>query len=998
MEEDFDFDDMLAAEEEHGAYAGWDDEMETAALAAGRSGSSAGNAVAANAAAPAGASNELDDETLLAMADEFLATSTTGGADRAPSAAAAAAAAVVAPAPVPRPPPVAPGRLIAEALALPDASAVDPLDPLELAKLTPDEYASRMAASLARSRVAATRASSSTSAPPVSRAASSRGAAAAAAAASEAERAGVLLDRPGQTEHGDVPIVLDGVGLYFLPKRAPEEGPKGARGGSSSSSASEGAPRASKAVREMLEEINLALADKQAATLERARAIANGTMKFDDDDDDEDGKRQQHGAGPRGHARHAKHEDEEEEEAGAGAGASASSAMDEEGGRAGGPPGGQRRGADASASLWATRYAPRQYIDLLSPDGVNKEVLKWLKQWDDSVFGRPKTDVALGQAPAPAAVSGAGSAFFAGGQRGGGGGGGAGGSAGEPSGGAGGGGGYGGGRRFGGGAFGRPAVPSRVLLLCGPPGTGKTTLAHIAASQAGYRSVEVNASDDRTGKSIRDLIVSAQSMRSVFGDQRPACVVLDEIDGMEGGPHGGVAELVKMIKRTNALALARLQKGADGAGGAGAGAGGDNDGSDSDDAGAGAGGKAGGVASSGKKQLAGRKRGRGTTAKGDAGGGGGGGDGDGDDDGPAGGGGGSRGEDTSVLTRPLLCICNDLYASVLRELRPLVHVVEFGTPAPERLKERLQLICKSEGILIAPDAIQALVRLTDADIRSCLNTLQFVKSQAHVTGGRGPGGRPAVSRLRVTADTIERAAVSSKDETKALFDVWGAVFSANLSRPLLAAAKKAASVSDPAGGDVAMGVIWQQAAAYTSDARLLLAGLHENMLQLTVNDPSLMHTCAALDWLCYGEELSHRVASSQNYSLGKYVPAAAAGVHLHRATDMRVRTAWPRADAALRHRRDMRDNILQAFLHARATAPGARPGAGALDRRVAVLDLLSPLLTIVSPAMRVVGNLTLMNSREHGDFRNLVNVSVVVVVVVGRVEGMGGGGTPTPRR
>lgn len=36
-------------------------------------------------------------------------------------------------------------------------------------------------------------------------------------------------------------------------------------------------------------------------------------------------------------------------------------------------------------------------------------------------------------------------------------------------------------------------VVLKVVLLCGPPGLGKTTLAHIVAKHAGYNVVEMNA-------------------------------------------------------------------------------------------------------------------------------------------------------------------------------------------------------------------------------------------------------------------------------------------------------------------------------------------------------------------------------------------------------------------------------------------------------------------------------------------------------------------------
>uniref|UniRef100_A0A673ME61 Chromosome transmission fidelity protein 18 homolog n=1 Tax=Sinocyclocheilus rhinocerous TaxID=307959 RepID=A0A673ME61_9TELE len=55
---------------------------------------------------------------------------------------------------------------------------------------------------------------------------------------------------------------------------------------------------------------------------------------------------------------------------------------------------------------------------------------------------------------------------------------------------------------------------TQVALLPGPPGLGKTTLAHIIANHAGYNVVEINASDDRSAELFQKRIDTATQMNA----------------------------------------------------------------------------------------------------------------------------------------------------------------------------------------------------------------------------------------------------------------------------------------------------------------------------------------------------------------------------------------------------------------------------------------------------------------------------------------------------
>ena len=79
------------------------------------------------------------------------------------------------------------------------------------------------------------------------------------------------------------------------------------------------------------------------------------------------------------------------------------------------------------------------------------------------------------------------------------------------------------------------------------------------------------------------------------------------------------------------------------------------------------------------------------------------------------------------LTRTIICICNDLWAPSLKQLREVARVYKF-VPAQRRvMTKRLSDICRSEGMSPEHSSITQIVDLVDGDIRSALNTLQFMQ-------------------------------------------------------------------------------------------------------------------------------------------------------------------------------------------------------------------------------------------------------------------------------
>jgi replication factor C large subunit len=92
----------------------------------------------------------------------------------------------------------------------------------------------------------------------------------------------------------------------------------------------------------------------------------------------------------------------------------------------------------------------------------------------------------------------------------------------------------------------------KAVLLYGPPGVGKTTLGNAAASEFGFKVIEMNASDTRSEKAINAIAGPATSFAALdtfSSDSKGSVLFLDEVDGIAGNEdRGGVSAIIKIVE------------------------------------------------------------------------------------------------------------------------------------------------------------------------------------------------------------------------------------------------------------------------------------------------------------------------------------------------------------------------------------------------------------------------------------------------------------------
>lgn len=462
--------------------------------------------------------------------------------------------------------------------------------------------------------------------------------------------------------------------------------------------------------------------------------------------------------------------------------------------------------------MWTEKYRAKKFTELVGDERTHRSVLKWLKAWDSVVFpsnarAKPKRIYEDKDA--------------------------------------------------------QEQQHRKIMLLTGPPGLGKTTLAHVCAKQAGYEVLEINASDDRSRDVVKGRIKDALATETVRGIQepgktrkagKPVCVVVDEVDGVVtgSGGSGGEGGFMKAL-----IDLVQLdQKNC---------------------------------------SQAGNMTGTGGKKKGDK----------------------------FKLLRPLILICNDVYAPSLRPLRnsSVAEIVHVRKPPLDKVIARLKTVFERENIRCDNDAVRRLCESSwglgtrkqnsvnargtgDGDIRGVLVqgewmahklrvdndenrlTRKWLESQiadSSSTGqkGLGRGGvREVVERV-----FIEGAGLSTTTTT----------LSADDARQIAEAKTTIIGVAD----------LRKRAAINALREMINTTGDHDKLMtdcwatyptQVYQDDTFLSKPCSSYDWLHFHDSLSRRVFAGQEWELTPYLSTSACAFHdLFSAVDKGA-TAWGNQD------------------------------------------------------------------------------------------------------
>ncbi|XP_014779252.1 chromosome transmission fidelity protein 18 homolog isoform X2 [Octopus bimaculoides] len=311
-------------------------------------------------------------------------------------------------------------------------------------------------------------------------------------------------------------------------------------------------------------------------------------------------------------------------------------------------------------------------------------------------------------------------------------------------------------------------------------------------------------------------------------------------------------------------------------------------------------------------------------------------------------------KEKGLLLRPIICICNDMYVPSLRQLRPVALIFTFPPTDSSRLAGRLYQVSRWETLKAEMNALMALCEKTSNDIRSCLNTLQFVQRQ----------------KQEFNLRLVNSMHIGQKDVQRSLFSVWYDVFRMpRLKKSKYLTVQDLQTLATNVQPNTTPTARFQnilQSTYAAGEFDKILHGLFQNYLEVKFKDPKMGGINMALDWLGFVDEINCYIHSNQDYTMMQYRPYLCVVFHFMFASNTHPKILYPHQNTEMFFKKTRTENLISSLLS--DVHPSVRKY---LHFSSIIQEVIHPLMSILQPALRPV-NMQLYSNREKECLRQLI--------------------------
>jgi chromosome transmission fidelity protein 18 len=282
-------------------------------------------------------------------------------------------------------------------------------------------------------------------------------------------------------------------------------------------------------------------------------------------------------------------------------------------------------------------------------------------------------------------------------------------------------------------------------------------------------------------------------------------------------------------------------------------------------------------------------------------------------------------------------LCNSLYVPHLRDLRAAANVSHMPMVSGQRLAARLQGILIREDLRIDRALLSEICHLSNGDIRSCLNTLQFLAKSA--------------KNNKIESRHVD--ATIRKDVVMGIWSMWSDMFTRKERSKYLSLLHREFGLASPNKMDAGYVYVMQKLRHF-ADMDTLTDGAFQHYLKQAYTDYDFSKTRNATDWFSLNDVMTKHMYTHQYFALQEYTAFVGGQCFLTSATMRNTRVDYPREMSSARALE--KENVGSLAIYARGLH-------GALRTATPSIEVLS---TDVAPYASHLVNPCIRNARSVG--------------------------------